>query len=72
MGEMLQRALKRSLSEKPRPPTIVIADWLKNLDAGQFTPFEAAMSLMNYLQDEGYYVMRPDATPPAECSEGGR
>lgn len=48
------------MSKAVRPASIVISDWLFNLSREPMTPFEGAISLMNYLQDEGYYVMRPD------------
>lgn len=52
-----------------RPASIVISDWLANVRVGQMTPFEAAHSLMNYLQDEGYYVMKPsDAIEAAKVA----
>jgi hypothetical protein len=46
------------MPKSSRTPSIVIADWLKSTPMGQYTHFEAAMSLMDCLQDEGLYVMR--------------
>lgn len=55
--------MSERLKQAPRPASIIISDWLANCQVGQWTPFEAAHALMNRLQDEGYYVMRPDDRP---------
>ncbi len=44
-----------------RSPSVVMADWLRNTRAGQWTPLEAAQALLAELRQEGYEVaLTPD------------
>lgn len=43
-----------------RSPIVVISDWLRLIQVGQWTPMEAAREVLDQLRKEGYSIVMTD------------